>query len=58
MTVKMQGPADHGGLSHQGTSYAPDENGVIVVPHEAVNAAFEHGFTLVTEESRSPRRKA
>lgn len=51
MTAKMQGPANHGGISHDGTSYEPDEKGQIDVPEHVVAHAFDHGFTLVTEES-------
>lgn len=49
MTAKMQGPANHGGISHEGTSYEPDENGRIAVPEHVVPHAFDHGFTLVEE---------
>ena len=49
MTAKMQGPHNHGGLSHDGTSYEPDGNGHIEVPEYVIPHAFAHGFHLVTE---------
>jgi hypothetical protein len=51
MTAKMQGPANHGGISHDGTSYEPDEKGQIDVPEHVVAYAFDHGFTLVAEQT-------
>lgn len=47
MTARLKGPENHGGFSHNGTSYAPDADGIIEVPHDAVEAAFSHGFTLL-----------
>lgn len=47
MTARLKGPENHGGFSHDGVSYEPDADGIIEVPHEAVTAAFSHGFTLV-----------
>ncbi len=49
MKVKMKGPHNHGGLSHAGENYEPDEKGCIEVPNEAINAALEHGFTIVED---------
>ncbi|MCE9561892.1 MAG: hypothetical protein K8U57_07545 [Planctomycetes bacterium] len=51
MTVKMQGPKGHGGLSHAGVSYEPGEDGIIEIPHEAVEPAMDHGFTVVSENT-------
>jgi hypothetical protein len=51
MTAKMKGPEGHGGFSHDGVAYTPDEQGLIAVPHEAIEAAFCHGFTLVPEHA-------
>lgn len=56
MTVKMQGPDNHGGFSHDGESYTPDTSGLIEVPHEAVTAAFDHGFALVAEKAAKPAK--
>ena len=46
-TARLKGPDNHGGFSHEGVSYAPDAEGLVEVPHEALEAAFSHGFTLV-----------
>ena len=54
MTAKMQGPHNHGGLSHDGTAYEPDDNGQIEVPEFVIPHAFAHGFTLVTEAPADP----
>ena len=56
MTVKMQGPGNHGGFSHDGVAYEPGADGLIQVPHEAVAAAFDHGFALVPEKAAKPAK--
>jgi hypothetical protein len=53
MIAKMKGPEGHGGISHEGVSYEPDENGIVEVPQEAVGEAMNHGFTLVAGKAGS-----
>ena len=45
-TARLKGPENHGGFSYQGVSYGPDADGTVDAPHEALDAAFSHGFTL------------
>lgn len=57
MTVKMQGPDNHGGFSHDGESYTPDADGFIDVPHAALDDAFAHGFSVAPEAEKKAADK-
>lgn len=45
--MKLQGPDNNSGFTHEGISYEPDENGCIDLPPEVVGFAFSHGFKPV-----------
>jgi hypothetical protein len=48
--VKMQGPANSSGFTHDGISYDADENDIIEVPSHIIDHAKPHGFSLITEK--------
>lgn len=51
MTARMKGPEGHSGLSHAGTTYEPDADGIVTIPEEAVTEAMSHGFVLATDQA-------
>lgn len=45
-TIRVKGPANFGGFSHDGESYAPDDEGVIEVPaHLPSDVLASHSLT-------------
>ncbi len=49
--MKLQGPKNNGGFSHEGTSYEPDADGCIDVPPEVTGFALSHGFSFIATAS-------
>jgi hypothetical protein len=52
--VKMQGPDNSSGFSHDGVIYEADDKDIIEVPSHIVEHAKPHGFSLITE--KGPRK--
>ena len=58
--MKLQGPENCGGFTHDGTTYEPDEAGCIDIPDDnepAIVASFSHGFTQAPEAAEPEQKK-
>ena len=56
--MKMKGPENCGGFSHEGTTYEVDDKGCIDIPDDsegAIVAAMSHGFAQ--EPEAAPEQK-
>jgi hypothetical protein len=56
--MKLQGPENCGGLSHEGQSFEADEHGCIEIPDDnepAIVAAFSHGFAQAAEAKKGKK---
>jgi hypothetical protein len=53
MTMKLQGPHNNGGFTHEGICYEPDADGCIDVPGDVATFAFSHGFFHAPESTPS-----
>jgi hypothetical protein len=56
MTMKLQGPENNGGFTHEGTSYEPDADGCIEVPGPVAPFAFSHGFVHSPVDEPAPAK--
>lgn len=57
--MRLQGPENCGGFSHEGIAYEVDEAGRIDIPDDneaAILAAFSHGFAQVAEAEPAPKK--
>ena len=58
--MKLQGPENCGGFSHEGHAFGVDGAGCIEIPDDneaAIVAAFSHGFTQAAEpEAKKGKR--
>lgn len=52
--MKLQGPENNSGFSHEGAIYEPDVDGCIDVPPEITGFAASHGFSPITEATQEP----
>ena len=58
--MKLQGPENCGGLSHEGQAFEADEHGCIEIPDDnepAIVAAFSHGFAQAVEPEAKKGKK-
>ena len=51
-TAFMQGPKGCTGLTHDGVTYPADQDGVVEVPAEVIDAGFSRGFALMSAKVR------
>lgn len=58
--MRLEGPENCGGFSHEGLGYDVDAAGCIDIPDDneaAIVAAFSHGFAQVAEPAPKKGRK-
>ena len=55
--MKLQGPENNGGFTHEGATYEPDADGCIDVPPELTGFAVSHGFEFVSSEPTADESK-
>jgi hypothetical protein len=58
--MKLQGPENCGGFSHEGQAFGVDGAGCIEIPDDneaAIVAAFSHGFAQVAEPEAKKSKK-
>ena len=56
--IRLQGPENFGGFSHEGQSYVPDDDGVIEVPaHLPTHVLVAHGLKPAAEKVVKPLAK-
>jgi len=57
--IRVQGPENFGGFSHDGQSYVPDDEGVIEVPaHLPTEVLRAHGLKPAATKALKPLAKA
>jgi hypothetical protein len=57
--MRLQGPENCGGFSHEGHAFEVDATGCIEIPDDneaAIVAAFSHGFAQVAETEPTPKK--
>jgi len=58
--MRLQGPENCGGFSHEGQAFEVDATGCIEIPDDneaAIVAAFSHGFAQAAEPAPKKARK-
>ena len=57
--IRVQGPENFGGFSHEGVGYTPDDDGVIEVPaHLPTEVLLSHGLKPAAVKVTKPLAKS